>query len=374
MSTKKYKTQLLSTGDIVERLHYGSFASNWWVFLGKKRDPKMSSLVPLRVNCRVRIQLNGQEIIIRIIEDYNNGFRPGFVSELDPESLIYTNITAAVNETYKKLFNNKTRYSGLDVIGLYDIEITSQLTGDIQFIPFQVYYKKIKLFIVQIGTSNNESFNFAGNGYMSTFIHKVRGDQCLIVQEIHENSVSVTVYKDGLQREQLKGASPNEVWKKMTICHDCDPMALFGLCDPLVIQAIEKHHNIPCCNFKDWDNLDIMIPIYKKNLKKKITTANIQWYQFFKNWQNQKSTIIELTSALASIYPLDYSFANQELCAWRRMMKDTGCTNITPFSKKQSQVIFYKFFSKNYISDRNLLFSLNIGHEQLIHHQTKKHC
>ena len=42
--------------------------------------------------------------------------------------------------------------------------------------------------------------------------------------------------------------------------------------------------------------------------------------------------------ALACIYPPNYTFVDYELHAWKKMLKDVGCVNITPFTKKESQV------------------------------------
>src|SRR5438477_457884 len=51
MSTDKYKRQLLAAGDIVETLHYGVFAVNWWVFI--KKTPEEQFCIPIRVNISI---------------------------------------------------------------------------------------------------------------------------------------------------------------------------------------------------------------------------------------------------------------------------------------------------------------------------------
>jgi hypothetical protein len=58
---------------------------------------------------------------------------------------------------------------------------------------------------------------------------------------------------------------------------------------------------------------------------------------FFENWM-QKHTIIELWSELAKIYPENYSLTDREKRAWRAMLSGVGCTNVTPFPQKDSQV------------------------------------
>ncbi|CAG8510644.1 8115_t:CDS:2 [Gigaspora rosea] len=48
--------------------------------------------------------------------------------------------------------------------------------------------------------------------------------------------------------------------------------------------------------------------------------------------------IIELQSQLALLYPDSYIFSEREIQAWRAMLCATGCINITPFGKEESEV------------------------------------
>ncbi|RHZ88329.1 hypothetical protein Glove_23g65 [Diversispora epigaea] len=234
MSTQKLKTEILALGNIIENIHYGPFASNWWWFFRKKQKKTDILCIPFRINCRFWVKLNNHEFIVLIIKHNNNNFQPGFINESDPDTDVHFNITSAINFTYQKLFHTETRYSGLGILELDTLEIASQLLADVTFIPFQVKYENITLHIIKIGSSNNKEINYGGNGYIATFIHKVWGDQCLVVQQIHENSFSITVYRNGIQREQVFDQSPEAVWKQMTIRQDNKPLELFGLCDPIV--------------------------------------------------------------------------------------------------------------------------------------------
>ena len=94
----------------------------------------------------------------------------------------------------------------------------------------------------------------------------------------------------------------------MNICRDKDPMALFGLTDPSVKHTIEHLMQTPLCNFKQWADLDIMMPIFRKYLKRRIGISDLPWHKFFTKWLDQKSCILELTTALGSIYPPGYKF------------------------------------------------------------------
>ncbi|CAG8778877.1 672_t:CDS:1, partial [Racocetra fulgida] len=131
----------------------------------------------------------------------------GFIAEIEPNYIVYSSITAAINSAYYQQFKTNTHYSGLDI---FNDEIITQLLIDIPFHPLQIKYNNIKIFIAQIGISNNKNFNFAGCGYISSFSHKVRDDQCLIVQTIEENNTIIYVYRNGLQREKYIDISPEK--------------------------------------------------------------------------------------------------------------------------------------------------------------------
>ncbi|PKY17922.1 hypothetical protein RhiirB3_430642 [Rhizophagus irregularis] len=128
MSTQKHKRQLLTPGDIVRNLHYGPFAVNWWFFTGiKTKTAKVKQIaIPIRVNMRIKFELNQTEVIIRVVD---NNWKHGYVCELDMEAIIYSTPSAAINETYKKKINVKTRFSGPGVLGFDNdtiIGITNQ--------------------------------------------------------------------------------------------------------------------------------------------------------------------------------------------------------------------------------------------------------
>jgi len=78
------------------------------------------------------------------------------------------------------------------------------------------------------------------------------------------------------------------------------------------------------------------------------TLASTPWNEFFTEWYHETKTIIEITNALKAIYPLNHSFSEREMRAWRAMLTHAGCTNITPFNKNISSVshiinVFFMF-------------------------------
>ena len=68
---------------------------------------------------------------------------------------------------------------------------------------------------------------------------------------------------------------------------------------------------------------------------------NLDWQNLFTKWITQKSSIVRVPHVLSSIYPSDHTFQHKELSAWCAMFQACGCTNITPYSKEESDVEFW---------------------------------
>ena len=82
-------------------------------------------------------------------------------------------------------------------------EIIEQLLSEVSFQPFQIKQDNITIFIAHIGISDDKTLYFAGSGYISSFNHKVHGDQCLVVQAINERNISIHVlYIDMKSKEK----------------------------------------------------------------------------------------------------------------------------------------------------------------------------
>src|SRR5437764_1161720 len=116
MTSKNQTIQLLATGSLVSIFHYGIYAVNWWTFIDKQ------ICIPLRLNMRAQMELNKTKFIIRIIS-VEDGIQPDYVCETDVDAKVHLSASKAINETYNNLFNNKTRYSGLSVLGFDDENI-----------------------------------------------------------------------------------------------------------------------------------------------------------------------------------------------------------------------------------------------------------
>ncbi|CAG8830910.1 16539_t:CDS:2, partial [Gigaspora margarita] len=287
---QNYKRQLLALGTIDQKLYYGPFATNWWVFSKLKTSQNKKS-IPIHINMRIKFELNQKEFIIRVV---NNNWKPGYVCELDTEAIVYLTSSAAINETYKKYFNAKTRFSGPSILGFDNEIVAEQLRAEILFFLFQITVYGITIFVAALDIYYQEN-------------------------KIHTYS----------------GKSPNDVWAKSSILKNYNGKDLFGLCDQLVIQAIQTHITIPYCKACNWNNIEIMTHAFEKHLKRRISVVNLDWYQFFTKWKQQSTTIIKFSFHLASIYPADFVFTNTIVGAWKSIMRYVGCTNITLYKRKE---------------------------------------
>ena len=95
-----------------------------------------------------------------------------------------------------------------------------------------------------------------------------------------------------------------------------------------------------------------MTNIYNYHLKRRVL-AEIDWHYFFCNWLEQPNTIIELKSTLQLIYPTEYEIGDQKFRAWKAMLKNVGCFDITPYNKNQSEISFISINIMVYIYKLN---------------------
>lgn len=125
----------------------------------------------------------------------------------------------------------------------------------------------------------------------------------MICQSILDGECKVDIYDKGERVITFTGRSSTDVWEKLPILKKFGGKELFGLHNQLVMQEIQNDINRPYCKLGDWDNIEMMTYACERHLKKTISVANLNWYQFFLSWMQQKTTVIEFTSHIASIYP-----------------------------------------------------------------------
>ena len=341
-----HKRILITPGEINQNDHYGPFAVYWWNFIDSKKSQNTRICFPIRINMRIKVELNEKEFIIKIVQNTKDSTKPGYICESDDDAVIYSTSSEVINENYKKFFDKTTRYSGPSVLGFDDETFIEQLQVGVLFFPFEIITNGITVFVASLGSSDEEELNFAGPGYCSSFNHKYSGKKSLICQSIHDTKCQIDIYYQGKRVCTHTGTTPTDVWKRLPILKDFDGKELFGLYDQFVIQAIKKYIDTPYCTSFHWNNPEIMTHAFKTCLKKKISVVNIDWHQFFVEWKQQSTSIIEFSSHLASIYPTEYEITDDILRAWKRMMRYVGCTNITPYKKGESKVnIKLSFYS-----------------------------
>ena len=134
---KRYTITLLSKGDILPDLHYGMYARNWWE--PRKHSQTSVNSIPYRLFMSVNCCLNNKNFAITVLnnkETHKPGFRclcDGIDSGTQPSAF------AAINYTYKQIFDNKTEYSGMAVMSFDNETIICELVGDILFFPIFIY-------------------------------------------------------------------------------------------------------------------------------------------------------------------------------------------------------------------------------------------
>ena len=77
--SKKYIVTLLSTGQIVENLHFGPFCHAWWLVRPTNKTLTHTPLFPLRLGMKTHIVLNKCDFIITVTESIEYPNYPGFL-------------------------------------------------------------------------------------------------------------------------------------------------------------------------------------------------------------------------------------------------------------------------------------------------------
>src|SRR6266498_463598 len=363
MSKKKqYAVTLLTKGIISEDLHYGIYARNWWEPC--KFDQTSITSVPYRLFMTVNCCLNGKNFAITVLNDEQTQ-NPCFYCICDgKDSGTQPSATAAINNTYRQIFSNKTKYSGLVVMGFDNETIAHELVANISFVPIFIHLdNNILVMVSQISVLFHEGCYGASPGYLSTLITKYTGKQSLFVQSISDEC-NLEIYHEGIKLYHNKDITHNKIWETIGILKKYDGATLFGITNSCVQQKLkelsklEKNKKSITCTSDDWKNINLLNLIFEQNIKsRKIANTFSDWLNLFTNWYKQTNTIIQFPTILYQIYPDNYQFQEKELSIWRAMFRASGCTNIIPFAKKQHIIEFWTKVS-NPSSDRDNLAKL----------------
>jgi hypothetical protein len=343
---KEYSVSLISAGKLIESLHYGPYAREWWLARPTNDNTANIPFYPIRLGMKTLTTINKRDFIITVVQgntedttDPNyNEFQPGYICRSEGLcSNVCNSSSQAITSVYQKVFSNKTKHAGPLVMGFDIPHISETLLSDVHFHPFAFKIENLSIMVFSIGVSKNPDWNYAGEGYKSSFIHNYNHSRSLFFQEFDDEEAIVRVYKEFQEICVFRDTNPNLVWKKIGILTKFKGSTLFGL-EHNKIKLVIDREKIPYCTIDDWDNEEIMNKVFNYHLKKRVLMS-INWKNLFIEWQNQISSIIELTQKLKEIYPVGYIIEDRELRAWKALLRHAGCTKITPFKKEESKVI-----------------------------------
>jgi hypothetical protein len=296
-------------------------------------------LYPIRVGWQTVVEQNNRHFYMHITEgNESSEILPGYRCHSGSKfSDIETAPSYAITSLYQRFFpDSKTKFSGPLVLGWDDNELLEVSLKDLHFRAFAIKIdSKILVYITNISVGRQKN---TLESYTASFIGDYNKKRALFVQIIRSENYEISIYPKDNEPMFFFGSSPTEVWKNVGFYKKYRGTQLFGLEHPMTQKAINTQQ-IPTCSPTFWNNETLMDNIFNYHLRKR-TLSNINWQQFFQNWLAQESTIIELREELKKIYPPNYLHDERELRAWRAMLRAAGCTEITPFSKDQSEVVY----------------------------------
>ncbi|EXX59348.1 hypothetical protein RirG_189890 [Rhizophagus irregularis DAOM 197198w] len=204
---------LISPGELVEALHYGPYSRYWWHFLSDlNKDSNETVYLPIRVQQKSKIILNEHEFIVTIVagNKENNNFLPGYLCQSENIVEIANDPTNAISEVYFKIFETKTRYSGVQIMGWNDENIIKELCKDVFFVPRLISLEQIKIFVYGVGYSSRTDWFYAGPGYKSSLLYnKYRGNtMALFISKIEETKCILEIHQNQKCKRIIEGESP----------------------------------------------------------------------------------------------------------------------------------------------------------------------
>jgi hypothetical protein len=343
---RKIGVSLISTGVIIEKYHYGPYSRYWWRPLSDSEE--ITTYFPIRVKQTTKAVLNKFEFTITVVvgNKDNDNFLPGYVCQCNDTARVANDPTNAISEVYYEIFKTKTRYSGLLVMGWNDENIINELNEDVLFTPRSFSLDKIKIFVYGVGYSRHEDWYYAGPGYKSSLLYKLRDKQALFVSKIEEDLCIIEVYQDQKLQTTFTSQNPVDVWKNLESMKKFNGNQLFGI-DNDTIKTLNKSQKRPTCSSQEWKDYYIMKSLFDFHLKRR-TIANINWHQLFLKWNEQKSPLIELNDELHKMYPENHQFSTREVIAWQTFLHAAGANNVSPWSceEKVKILLFCRKFKK----------------------------
>ncbi|CAG8502637.1 8447_t:CDS:1 [Gigaspora rosea] len=304
---KEYIVTLIFAGYIIQNLHYGPYCHNWWLSRQTDKTNNIILLYPIRLNMKTLITLHNFDFIIEIVESVSEyGPAPGYLCKCkDIQSEIFLSPTNAISSVYQKIVKTATKFSGPAIMG-FDNPMISDIL--IQDLPFQVYafiLGKLRVWILGIGKSNKPEWNYAGTGYKAAFIYMYQKQRCIFFEEFDDDEYTLTIYDKQMEiSKTFINVDPDLLWKQVNCLQQYNGKELFGL-EETYTQNLIRSIKVPTCSLDKWNNNQIMECVYNYHLKCRLST-HINWLEWFNQWQEETSTIIELQTSLHILYPFNY--------------------------------------------------------------------
>ncbi|RIB04677.1 hypothetical protein C2G38_2283434 [Gigaspora rosea] len=188
----KYEVIFISQGEIIQDLHFGPYAKEWWVSYPTNNDIEHTILYPVRLGMKNIITINQYDFIIIVVQ---NGFEPGYLYQSGSlQSNTCKSSSEAVIYIYQQAFFTKMRLDGLLVMGFDNPKICKTLLTDVNFRPYKFKIVNIILTIFKIGKSNNSNWNYAEKEYQSSFVYNFHRTRSLFVQEFSNKEANIRIY------------------------------------------------------------------------------------------------------------------------------------------------------------------------------------
>ncbi|CAG8453579.1 22274_t:CDS:2 [Gigaspora rosea] len=265
---KKYAITLISHGHLAKDLHFGPFCHNWWILSPSKKINNPCFLYPIHIQSKLLVTLNEHYFIIEVGQlESELGPHPSYICKCD----------------------------GIQKIIGYDLpEIVQEYVHELLFQVFNYSFNKLRIWILEVGKSNNKKLNFAGFGFKSAFIYSYNRQHSIFYQEVEFNECKITIYMEGNKvHEMFIGCDPNSVWNQVGYLKQ----------------------------FSDWANEHLMTLVYNYHLKRH-TSTQVNWKKLLQDWVLHENTIIELQLALRNLYQKAYNYLDVNPCG------DNGKCNI----------------------------------------------
>ncbi|CAB4460180.1 unnamed protein product [Rhizophagus irregularis] len=154
-----------------------------------------------------------------------------------------------------------------------DIFANEALLKDLPFRAFLFPLGKLNIWVLGIGKSNNNEWNFAGTGYKTSFIYTYRKKRCVFVQELEDDYCQVTIYLGNKICNIYVDNNPELVWKEVAILQQYEGKELFGLENNKIQQLVLS---TPSCTLEKWNDDDVMrsIHIILDDIFQQLSTGN----------------------------------------------------------------------------------------------------